>query len=106
VRRQDLKDVLLIEMAAALLDAMSHPARLRTLLLITEQEWLVGDLAKENGLSQSALSQHLKRLREAKLVRTRRDSQSIYYRCNDPKVLEILAVLGLRSAHPNAAMLT
>ncbi len=101
-----MKDVVLIEMAAALLDAMSHPARLRTLLLIAEREWAVGDLARHNGMSQSALSQHLKRLREVKLVRMRRESQSIYYRCDDPKVLEILQVLGLRSANAEGAMRT
>lgn len=96
-----MKDALLIEMAAVVLAAMSHPARLRTLLLISQREWFVGDLAKQNGLSQSALSQHLKRLREAKLVRVRRESQSIYYRCDDPKVLEILHALGLRGAGTN-----
>lgn len=98
-------DVLLIEKAAALLDAMSHPARLRTLVLICEREWIVGDLAKHNNLSQSALSQHLKRLREAKLVRSRRESQTIFYRCDDPRVLQVLEVLGLRKPNPNDAVI-
>lgn len=77
---------------------MSHPARLQTLLLVSHRDWNVGELAKATGLSQSALSQHLGRLRAAKLVRVRKDSQRVYYRCDDATVLQILAVLGLRES--------
>ncbi len=61
-----------------------------------------GDLAKEKRPQPIALSQHLKRLREAKLVRTRRDSQSIYYRSMIQRFWRSLQWLGLRSAHPNS----
>jgi DNA-binding transcriptional ArsR family regulator len=44
-------------------------------------------------LSQSALSQHLGRLRRANIVRTRRDSQTIYYSIDDHDVLRILRLL-------------
>jgi ArsR family transcriptional regulator len=45
------------------------------------------------GLSQSALSQHLARMREDKLVDTRRDAQQIFYRVADPRVRRILSTL-------------
>ena len=45
-------------------------------------------------LSQSALSQHLARLRRANIVRTRRESQTIYYSIDDSDVLQILRLLG------------
>ena len=45
-------------------------------------------------LSQSALSQHLARLRRANIVKTRRESQTIYYSIDDPDVLRILRLLG------------
>ena len=45
-------------------------------------------------LSQSALSQHLARLRRANIVRTRRESQTIYYSIDDSDVLRILRLLG------------
>ena len=45
-------------------------------------------------LSQSALSQHLARLRRANIVRTRRESQAIYYSIDDSDVLRILRLLG------------
>ncbi|MEK9849627.1 MAG: metalloregulator ArsR/SmtB family transcription factor [Candidatus Puniceispirillum sp.] len=44
-------------------------------------------------LSQSALSQHLGRLRRANIVRTRRESQTIYYSIDDHDVLRILRLL-------------
>lgn len=50
--------------------------------IISEQEVGVGDLAKKVGLSQSALSQHLARLRNEQLVVTRRDAQNVYYSTN------------------------
>jgi DNA-binding transcriptional ArsR family regulator len=46
------------------------------------------------GLSQSALSQHLARLRRERLVRTRRNAQSIYYSLNGNAATVILAALG------------
>ena len=42
----------------------------------------VGAIAKKVSLSQSALSQHLAKLRSLNLVETRRDRQMIYYSCN------------------------
>lgn len=81
------------EEAAALLDLMSHAARLTVLRLVSESEWDVASLAANVGLSQSALSQHLKKLRDGKLVTTRRDSQTIYYSSKSTDVRQVLAVL-------------
>ena len=53
----------------------------------------VGDLARASGLSQSALSQHLARLREDGLVATRRDAQTIYYSVADSKVRQVVRLL-------------
>ena len=53
----------------------------------------VGELEDIVGLSQSALSQHLARLRSSQLVKTRRESQTIYYRIADPGVTKIIGAL-------------
>ncbi|HWM80891.1 MAG TPA: metalloregulator ArsR/SmtB family transcription factor [Pseudolabrys sp.] len=53
----------------------------------------VNELADAVGLSQSALSQHLARMREEALLATRRDAQTIYYRIADPNAARILGVL-------------
>lgn len=53
----------------------------------------VGDLVERIGLSQSALSQRLAKLREEGLVTTRKEAQSVYYRVCDPQAQQILALL-------------
>lgn len=65
--------------ASELLKAMSNEKRLMILCYLTEGEKAVGQMERLVDLSQSALSQHLARLRRDGLVRTRRSSQTIYY---------------------------
>ncbi|MDM9628888.1 metalloregulator ArsR/SmtB family transcription factor [Rhizobium sp. S152] len=79
--------------AAALLSAMANPKRLLILCNLVKGEIPVGALATQVGLSQSALSQHLSKLRAQKLVKTRRDAQTIYYSSNSAPVLKILETL-------------
>lgn len=86
--------------AATLLRALANPTRLMLLCSLVEGEHSVGELNERVPLSQSALSQHLARLREEKLVATRRESQTIYYRIADPMVLELIAPLHRRFCRP------
>ena len=65
--------------ASTLLKAMSNPHRLLILCQLVPGEKCVSDLEKVVGLSQSALSQHLARLRRDTLVITRREAQTIFY---------------------------
>lgn len=62
-----------------LLKSIANRHRLRIIRLLAEKEYSVGELEKIVGLSQSALSQHLARLRRDKMVTTRRNAQTIYY---------------------------
>jgi ArsR family transcriptional regulator, virulence genes transcriptional regulator len=80
--------------AAAMLKALSNEKRLMILCKLLEHgEMSVNALIVHVGLSQSALSQHLARMREEKIVGTRRDAQQIFYRVADPRVRDILATL-------------
>lgn len=79
--------------AAALLSAMANPKRLMILCNLVNGEVPVGVLDNQVGLSQSALSQHLSKLRAQKLVKTRRDAQTIYYSSNSPQVMTLLSAL-------------
>ena len=63
------------------------------LCTLLDGERSVGDLVETIGLSQSALSQHLARLRRDGLVRTRRCSQNIYYRVAGAEAPAVLATL-------------
>lgn len=80
--------------AARLLRLLANEHRLLMLChLAAEGEMTVGALADAVGLSQSALSQHLAKLRQDGLVTYRRESQTLFYRLDDPKAARILAVL-------------
>ena len=79
--------------AAAMLKALAHEARLMVLCQLVEGERSAGALQDMTSLSQSALSQHLARLREEGLVATRREAQTIFYRLADPNAARILGTL-------------
>jgi DNA-binding transcriptional ArsR family regulator len=79
--------------AATLLKALANRSRLLILCRLTEGELCVNELARSVGLSQSALSQHLARLRSRGLVRTRRDAQTIYYGLAGEEAPHIMAAL-------------
>ena len=79
--------------SASLLDAMANEKRLLILDILAKREMSVGALSEMVGLSQSALSQHLGKLRGAHLVRTRREAQTVYYSCDNPSVSKVLGLL-------------
>ena len=81
-------------LVADLLAALGNARRLMIMCKLAEHgEVTVGGLAEEIGLSQSALSQHLARLREEGLVAFRRESQSSWYRIADPRCETLLTTL-------------
>lgn len=79
---------------ASLLKVMANECRLLVLCHLVEAgELSVGELMVRLEISQSALSQHLARLREERLVATRKEAQSVFYRVDDPKAEQVLALL-------------
>ena len=82
------------EKVAGLLGALANERRLMILCKLVEWgEANVGSLAAAVGLSQSALSQHLARMRQEGLVTFRRDGQTLWYRVADPRIDELFATL-------------
>jgi ArsR family transcriptional regulator len=79
--------------AAAMMAVLSHEARLKVLCDLVGAERSAGELVERSGLGQSALSQHLAKLRAQGLVATRRDGVSIFYRIANPDAARILGVL-------------
>jgi len=76
------------------LRAVGNEHRLLLLcLLASEGELSVGAMLEHVPLSQSALSQHLARMREEGLVTYRRESQALYYRIDNPDVLKLISTL-------------
>ncbi|WP_291849888.1 metalloregulator ArsR/SmtB family transcription factor [Bradyrhizobium sp.] len=80
--------------AAQLLKMLANEKRLRILcFLAVRGEMTVGELVGVVKLSQSALSQHLAKLRADGLVEFRRASQTLHYRVADKRALRLLQVL-------------
>ena len=80
--------------AVAVLKSIAHEGRLLVLCYLSEAgELSVGQLVDRIGLSQSAMSQHLGKLRAEGLVAIRKSSQTVYYRVAEPRVLTVLATL-------------
>jgi ArsR family transcriptional regulator, virulence genes transcriptional regulator len=80
--------------AAQLLKLLGNEKRLLILCFLSVRgEMTVGELVDVVKLSQSALSQHLAKLRADGLVAFRRTSQTLHYRVADPRALQVLGVL-------------
>lgn len=81
------------EAAAVFLTLMGNEKRLAIMGHLVDGELSVGAIAERVELSQSALSQHLAKLRALGLVQTRRDRQMIYYSCHSQAVRRLLELL-------------
>lgn len=82
------------EQAAALLKAMSNPRRLLILCTLCGAPGTrAGDLVRATGLSPSATSQHLARMREEGLIDSTREAQRILYFIKNDAVLQLISTL-------------
>ena len=79
--------------ASKLLKVLSNERRLMIVCALHKGEESVGALEELSDLSQSALSQHLARLRRDGIVKTRREAQTIYYSLNNEKAEAVLECL-------------
>lgn len=82
-----------VQEAAEVLKAMASETRLKIMCALSAGELPVNQLADLTGQSQSAVSQHLAKLRAAGLVASRRDGQTIFYRCREGVAQEIIDTL-------------
>jgi len=79
--------------AEAMLKQLAHAGRLLILCSLTEGEKTVGQLTELVDLSQSAVSQHLAKLRDAKLVEAEKRGQMVFYRISSDEAQTILSAL-------------
>ncbi len=85
--------------AAKVFDLVSSPVRLQVLVELSERDLMVFELVQLTGLDQSPLSQHLKRLRDLKLVTSRKKGKNIQYSIV-PGLPEKLVLFTLRNFSP------
>lgn len=81
------------EQAEGLLSLLANRHRLMVVCHLTEREMTVSQLLAASIISQSALSQHLAKLREAELVQTRREGQLIYYSLASDQARKLIETL-------------
>ena len=74
---------------AELFRAFSDTSRVRILSIVVEQEMNVSALAEQVGITESAVSHHMRGLRQMKLVRSRRDGKEVFYSVIDPHIIAL-----------------
>jgi len=90
-RTADLKP--LFRMHAELCKAMANEHRQAILHAVCSDEKCVSDLAAEIGISVHNVSQHLRVLKERRLVASRKDGQTVYYRVTNQKFMEACVLM-------------
>lgn len=81
------------ELHANVCQILANPTRLKILNLLREQEVAVGELARRLQTSKPNLSQHLAILRQRRVVLTRREGVTVYYRIANPKILKAFDIM-------------
>jgi len=83
---------------AELFRALSDTRRVRILSAILEREVNISALAEMIGLTESAVSHHMRSLRMLRLVKSRRDGKEVYYSMDDPHLIALFQQ-GIRHVH-------
>lgn len=74
---------------AELFRAFSDTSRVRILSVIVEREMNISALSKLAGVTESAVSHHMRGLRQMRLVKARREGKEVYYHVDDPHIIEL-----------------
>ncbi len=74
---------------AELFRAFGDTTRVRILSAILEDELNVSSLAEQVGVTESAVSHHMRGLRQLRLVKPRREGKEVYYRVDDPHIITL-----------------
>jgi len=88
-----------VDLAVGMLRLLGEPTRLRIVWALLQGEQSVNELAQVAGVSAAVASQHLAKLRLARLVRSRREGTRIYYSVDDEHVRGLLEAAVVHVAH-------
>jgi DNA-binding transcriptional ArsR family regulator len=80
-----------LESAVLGLQGLAHPVRLSILSILSKGELTVGAIVDELETSQSAVSQHLSKMKSSGILSARKESNLVFYSIKDPKYKELLA---------------
>jgi len=82
-----------VDLETLIFKALTHPARLAILRILQDGEHCVCHMEAHLGYRQAYISQQLSVLREAGLIRDRRDGWNIFYSVNKPEIYEVLETI-------------
>ena len=88
-----------VDLAAEVFSMLADVTRVRIVLALRAGELAVGDLAQRVGKSPAAVSQHLAKLRLARMVTTRQDGTRVFYRLTDEHAFELVAAAVFQAEH-------
>lgn len=88
-----------VDLAAEVFSLLSDPTRIRIILALRDGELPVGELAEQVGKTPTAVSQHLAKLRWAKVVAPRQDGTRSYYRLVDGHVRQLVQQAVFQAEH-------
>lgn len=88
-----------VEEVARTFKALADPTRVKILYLLTQKECSVGNIAEHLNLTQSAVSHQLSFLKNLRLVKSRREGQSLIYTYDDEHVIELLKQMIEHATH-------
>jgi ArsR family transcriptional regulator, lead/cadmium/zinc/bismuth-responsive transcriptional repressor len=91
---------------AALFAALGDPTRARIVHVLLSQEMCTCDIAAAIGLTESAVSQHLRLLRNLRLVKNRRAGKVVYYSLDDGHVAQLVRIGLVHLGHDGALIPT
>jgi DNA-binding transcriptional ArsR family regulator len=74
---------------AELFRALSDTSRVRLMAALIDREMNVGALAEAAGISESAVSHHLRSLRQLRLVRARKEGRQVFYTLDDQHIADL-----------------
>ncbi len=81
------------ELHAEICKVFSHAKRLQIVNTLRHGEMAVSELVENTGMSMANLSQHLAMMKSRRILSTRREGNSIYYRISNPKMLKAFDTL-------------
>lgn len=87
--RQALEEEMVAAQVAELFSALGDASRVRIVAALQAGELSVGELAEQVGISHSAVSHHLRHLRQMRLVRARKAGRYVYYALDDDHVIDL-----------------
>ncbi len=82
-----------VENLSSLLKSISHPIRLKILCLLQEKELTVGEIRNEVETTHANISQHLSILRNQGVIDFKKDSNFIYNRIADERIIELMKTM-------------